>query len=447
MSLAITSSKVLAQLQRHPYTVVIPSPVDATAYHLKAFRFALRGRPAQERQLARWSGQLRWIWNKALAEQRALHARGEKYASYVDMAKWLTSWRNAPDTAWLAEGPMHPQQQVLKRLDEAYKRFFKKAGGFPSFKRYGNDPGIRFPDPKQFELDGVNGRLKPPKLGWIRLRMSQPVEGELRNIAISREGSRWFVSIQTRQAACQPAAGLQPTLGIDLGIANFAATSEGALILRLNCLKAQQQRLRRYQRAVSRKVKGSRNRKKAITRLGNLHRRIARQRADWLHKLSTDLANQHPVIAIEDLKVKNMSASARGTAAAPGKNVRAKSGLNKSILDAAWAEFRRQLAYKVQANGGQLIAVNPAYTSQTCSACGHCNSENRKAQATFACVACGHTEHADTNAAKNILAAGLAASACGEDVRHRAAAKQPSAASVKQEPTEAFKPTQEVECV
>jgi len=418
---------------------------NATDYQLKAYRFALRCQPAQERQLIRWSGQLRWVWNKALAEQRARHARGEKYASYVDMAKWLTCWRNTEATAWLAEGPAQPQQHVLKRLDEAYKRFLKKAGGFPSFKRYGNDPGIRFPDPKQFELDSINGRLKLPKLGWVRLRLSQQVMGELRNISISREGSRWFVSIQTRQAACQPAAGLLPTLGIDLGITNFAATSEGTLIEPLQALKAHRQRLRRYQKSVSRKVKGSCNRKKAVKRLAALHRRIAHQRSDWLHKLTSKLASQHPVIAIEDLKVRNMSASARGTAAAPGKNVRAKAGLNKSILDQAWAEFRRQLDYKVQANGGKLIAVNPAYTSQTCSACGHCSQENRKSQSLFACVACGHTVHADTNAANNILAAGLAASACGEAIRHCSAAKQPNAASVKQEPTKAFKPTQEVE--
>lgn len=226
----------------------------------------------------------------------------------------------------------------------------------------------------------------------------------------------------------------------------FAATSAGILIEPLNALKVQQQRLRRYQRSVSRKVKGSCNRKKAVKRLAALHRRIAHQRNDWLHKLTTSLAKEHPVIAIEDLKVSNMSASARGTAAAPGKNVKSKSGLNRSILDQGWKEFRRQLEYKLKANGGQLIAVNPAYTSQTCSSCGHCERDNRKSQALFACVACGHTAHADTNAAMNILAAGHAASACGEVVRHPAAAKQLGAASMKQEPTEATTHHQETKC-
>ncbi len=150
---------------------------------LCAYRFALRCKPAQERQLARYAGQLRWLWNQALAEQQARRARGEKYASYVDMAKWLTTWRNAPATAWLAEGPVHPQQQVLRRLDEAYKRFFEavRAGtaggrgrtGPPTFKRYGDNPSVRFLDPKQFSLDAANGRIQVPKLGWLRVRLSQ----------------------------------------------------------------------------------------------------------------------------------------------------------------------------------------------------------------------------------------------------------------------------------
>jgi len=412
----------------------------------RAFRFQLRTKPAVEAQLRRYAGQLRGIWNKALAEQRARHARGERYAGHAEMCKWLTTWRNDNATAWLAEGPMHPQQQVLKRLDEAYKRFFKKAGGFPSFKRYGDDPGIRFPDPKQFALDAANGRIKLPKLGWLRLRMSQPVTGELRNVSITRGGASWFVSIQVQVAGTLPALGLAPSLGIDMGLAQFAATSEGVLVAPLKALAQQQRRIKHAQRSLARKVKGSCNRKKAITRLGNLHRRVARQRADWLHKLSTELASRRPVIAIEDLKVRNMSASAAGTAAQPGKNVKAKAGLNKSILDAAWSEFARQLEYKAAWAGGQVIRVSPAYTSQTCSACGHCAKDNRKSQSLFACAACGHTGNADLNAANNILAAGHAVwaahegalpDACGGDVSRVRRASAGRAAPVKQEPTEA----------
>ena len=396
----------------------------------------------------------RQVWNRALAEQRARYARGEKYVGYAEMCKWLTAWRNTPATAWLAEGPIHPQQQVLRRLDEAYQRFFAaaKAGqaggrgrtGPPEFKRYGDEPGIRFPDPKQFALDAANGRIKLPKLDWVRLRMSQPVDGALRNVSITREGSKWFASLQVETRETVPALGVAPTLGIDLGLAAFAATSDGTLVAPLKALARQQVRLARYQRSVSRKKKGSANRRKAVARLGSLHRRIARQRSDWLHKLTTGLADQHPVIALEDLRIKNMSASSAGTVEAPGKNVRAKAGLNRGILDAAWGEFARQLTYKVQWRGGQVILVNPAYTSRTCRCCGHESAENRKTQSVFSCVACGHTENADIHAAKNILAAGHAvwlsessAAACGGEVSRGRRASVGRAAPVKQEPTEA----------
>ena len=416
---------------------------------IKAFRFQLRTRPAVEAQLRRFAGGCRWVWNQALAEQRARHARGEKYAGHAQMCKWLTAWRNDPATAWLAQGPIHPQQQVLRRLDEAYQRFFAKTGGFPSFKRRGAEPGIRFPDPKQFALDAANSRIKLPKLGWVRLRMSQPVAGELRNVSLTCEAGKWFAALQVEAAETLPALGVAPTLGIDLGLASFAATSDGALVAPLKALAQQQRRLKHHQRSLSRKKKGSANRRKAVARLARLHQRIARQRSDWLHKLTTDLANRHPVVALEDLRIQNMSASAAGTADAPGKNVRAKAGLNRGILDAAWGEFRRQLSYKVQWRGGQVILVNPAYTSRTCRICGHESKDNRKTQSVFACVGCGHSEHADIHAAKNILAAGHAVwaqeqaprpAACGGDVSRGRRVGQPRTARAtpsKQEPTEA----------
>jgi putative transposase len=241
----------------------------------------------------------------------------------------------------------------------------------------------------------VNGRIKASKLGWVRMRMSQPVAGSLRNVSLTREGAgsstRLYASIQVQVSETLPALGVAPTLGIDLGVAAFAATSEGVVVAPLKALARQQVRLRRYQRAVSRKKKGSANRRKAAERLGCLHRRIARQRSNWLHELTTELAGRHPVIALEDLRVKNMSASARGTADQPGKNVAAKAALNRGILDAAWGEFTRQISYKLQSRGGQVVLVNPAYTSRTCRICGHEAAENRKTQAVFSCVACGHT--------------------------------------------------------
>ncbi len=217
---------------------------------LRAYRYQLRNSAALARQLRRYAGQLRWLWNQALAEQRARHGAGEPYANYVAMAKWLTAWRNAPGTAWLAEGPVHPQQQVLKRLDEAYQRFFAKSGGFPAFKKRGDEPGLRFPDPKQIELDQPNGRIKLPKLGWVRVRLSRPVAGTVRNVSVVREGAgrreRWFASIQVEVNATVAAIDVAPTLGIDLGLAAFAATSEGVLVEPLQALARQQRRSRRW---------------------------------------------------------------------------------------------------------------------------------------------------------------------------------------------------------
>ncbi|XWZ88324.1 transposase [Paraburkholderia sp. A2RO-4L] len=317
----------------------------------------------------------RVVWNLALAEQRARHTRGEQYASYASMCQWLTTWRNDPAHPWMSEAPVHTQQQVLRRLDQTFKKFFDnvKAGkkpGFPRFKKKGLEPGLRFPDKKHLALDAGNGRIKLPKLGWLRMRQSREVVGDLCNATITREGARWFVSLQTEIADVVPAAGLEPTLGLDLGIANFITSSAGNFTPGCHALKESARRLRRYQKSVSRKVKGSNNRRKAVQRLANMHRRIARQRQDWCHKLSTELADQHPVIAMEDLKVANMSRSAAGTVDKPGKNVRQKARLNRTMLDQGWGLFQTMLKYKLQARAGQLVLVPASYTSQTCAECG-----------------------------------------------------------------------------
>jgi putative transposase len=335
----------------------------------------------------------------------------------------------------------------LKRLDAAYQRFFKRSGGYPKFKQYGDDPTLRFPDPKQVNYDPANERVKLPKVGWLRLRLSRPIEGQIPNVSVCREGSIWFASILTMQGDVAPSPDLKPTLGLDLGITVFAACSNGSMVEPLNAYKLHQCRLRRYQRAVSRKVKGSKNRKKAVDRLGNMHRKVARMRSDWLNTLTHSLVADHPVIALEDLQVANMSRSAKGTIEAPGRKVRQKAGLNRGILDQAWGKFARQLEYKTAAIGGAVVFVNAAYSSRECRVCAHVDKANRKTQASFLCIACGHTEHADTHAEKNILArgraawnelsaAGHAASVHGESVRRPKVAKPKVAVSVKWKPTE-----------
>ncbi len=162
-------------------------------------------------------------------------------------------------------------------------------------------------------------------------------------------------------------------------------------------------------------VKRSNNWKKQKIKINRLHIRISDMRKDRLHKVSNEVSKNHAVLVLEDLKVKNMSASAKGTVDKPGKNVKRKSALNRSILDQGWYELRRQIEYKMSWRGGQVIFVHPAGTSQTCSCCGHVSPENRPSQALFYCVKCGHTENADVNAAKVILGAGQALLACGSN--------------------------------
>ena len=198
--------------------------------------------------------------------------------------------------------------------------------------------------------------------------------------------------------------------------------------------RAAEARLRRYQRRTSRKVKFSNNWKRAQAKVKNLHYRIANIRKDFLHKASAAISKNHALVVIEDLKVRNMSASAAGTIEAPGVNVRAKSGLNKSILDQGWSEFRRQLEYKMAWKSGWLVAVTPQYTSRTCPRCGHTSKDNRKTQAKFECVGCGFEENADLVGAINILERGYRLLARGESLQ--------SGRSVKQEPTEATRKSQ-----
>ena len=188
---------------------------------------------------------------------------------------------------------------------------------------------------------------------------------------------------------------------------SFATFSDGSFLAPLNSFRQHEQRLARYQRRMARKVKGSKNWNKAKKKVQRVHAEIANVRKDFLHKATTAISQQYALVVLEDLKVRNMSKSAKGSAESPGKKVRAKSGLNKSILDQGWYEFRRQLEYKMQWQGGWLMTVNPRNTSRTCPVCGHVSADNRTTQAKFACVSCGHQAHADVVGAINILARGM----------------------------------------
>ncbi|VWB39276.1 DNA-cytosine methyltransferase [Burkholderia lata] len=397
---------------------------------LQAFKFELMPNGEQQRDMRRFAGACRFVYNKALALQKENYEAGGKFIGYVAMAKHLTEWRNGSETPWLKDAPVHPLQHALKDMERAYKNFFAKRAAFPKFKKRGQRDSFRYPDPKQFKLDQPNGRIFLPKLGWMRLRLSRPVLGELRNATVSFNAGKWCVSIQTEREVEQPVPHATSVIGIDVGIARFATMSDGTFLTPLNSFRKHEARLRRCQRAMSRKAKFSNNWKKAKARVQRIHARIGNARHDYLHKVTTTISKNHAMVCIEDLQVRNMSRSAAGSTDAPGRNVRAKSGLNKAILDQGWFEFRRQLEYKLAWNGGWLVAVSPANTSRTCPACGYVSADNRTTQEKFACVECRYAENADVVGALNILARGHRVAACGETVK--------SGRSMKQEPAEAI---------
>jgi putative transposase len=302
-------------------------------------------------------------------------------------------------------------QQALKDLERAYANFFAKRADFPRFKKKGQPDHFRYPDAKQIKLDQANGRIFLPKLGWLRCRISRHVLGTVKNVTVSLSCGKWFVSIQTERHVEQPIPN-GGAVGIDMGVARLATLSDGTFYVPLNSFKRHEAALRRAQQAMCRKTKFSNNWKKAKTRVQRIHARIGNARRDFLHKTTTAISQNHAMVCIEDLQVRNMSKSAAGTAKQPGKNVRAKAGLNKSILDQGWFEFRRQLDYKLAWNGGSLIAVPPQNTSRTCPCCGYMSEDNRQTQARFECVECGFEEDADLVGAINVLRAGHARWAC-----------------------------------
>jgi len=316
------------------------------------------------------------------------------------------------------------QQQTLRRLDKAFGAFFGrvKAGetpGYPRFRaasrfdcvdfRHGD--GIKFlPASKRLKIQGV-GHVQ------VRLHRNLPENATLGQVSVKREGSgratRWFVVIPV-QVAPEPLPMTGVVTGIDMGVASFLTTSEGVHIPNPRHLKAAASKLAVAQKDLAAKKRGSNRRKAAVSRVAALHGRVRRQRLDHAHKTALRLVREHDLICHEALQILNMSRRAKpvpdpeneGQFAPNGQG--AKTGLNKSILDAGWGVFLSVLTAKAEKAGRELIPVNPANTSRTCPQCGHCAKENRPSQAVFTCQRCQFTGHADTVGAINILRAGTA---------------------------------------
>jgi len=342
-----------------------------------------------------------------LALNLARLKRGQRVLHWVYMCRLLTRMKEI--WPWLMTDAFgHNLQQVCKRLYDAFKRMFTKgtkhSGRKPRFKRRDDICSARFPS--ALKVDG--SRIKIPKIGWVRFRKSREIIGTIKNATLLKESTGWFISIQAEREIEDPIHQSTTEVGIDVGVTRFATLSDGSFVEPINAFKKHQDRLARAQRLLSRKVRFSSNWKKQKKQVDRVHSKIANIRKDFLHKLSTKISDSQAVVYVEDLKVSNMSKSASGTIESPGKNVKAKSGLNRSILDQGWGMFREMLAYKLAWRGGKLVAVPPQYTSQRCPECGHVAKENRKSQSEFCCVECGHSAHADHVGAINVLRAGQA---------------------------------------
>ncbi len=367
----------------------------------KAFKFKLY-ESKKLKHLYRFSGSCRFIWNKALALNSELLKSGEKIHSYANLCKDLTQWKHDSELLWLKDVPSQALQQVLKDLSRAYSDGFNKNQPLklmPIFKKRGKSiESFRIPTAPKIE----GNRIFVPKIGWFKFHKSQNIMGKPKNFTLSEHCGSWYVSIQVEIDEKMPTHPSKSEVGIDLGISKHATVSDGTIYL-LPDISEWEREKKSLQQELSRRKKFGVNWKKTKRKLAKVSSKIARIRHDYLHKTSTEIAKNHSHIVIEDLKVKKMSKSSKGTATNPGSHVKVKSAMNREITAQGWYTLRVMLTYKSEWLGGLLTVVNPKNTSRECFECGHIAPENRTTQASFKCVACGHSENADLNASKVIL--------------------------------------------
>jgi putative transposase len=398
-----------------------------------SFRAEIRPTPRQRQDLLRHAGNARWAYNWGLAQHKKTY---EQWVELGKPKKW-TGWKNAISlhrelnilkkldpkeggVPWMYDSSKAAPQEALRDLDRAFKNFLSGRTRYPKFKSKNRGIG-------GFRLTGTikvdHRTFQLPIIGRVRF---QPGEqgylpwGKHSQVSVTEKAGRWFVSVVGPEVAEPPPNG-KSEVGLDLGVVRLATLSDGTVIENHKALSKDLKKIKNLQREVSRKKKGSANRAKACRRLAKAHARVANVRKDVLHKITTKLAKNHGRIVIEDLKVRNMIR--RGGAR--------KKGLNRSLSDASFGEFRKLLEYKGRRYGCFVEAVPAAYTSQRCSTCGHVEKGNRDSQAEFRCLSCGFELNADVNAAINILAiavrrkageravssSDLDKNACGEVVR------------------------------
>jgi putative transposase len=369
----------------------------------RAYRYRFYPTDEQARQLARTFGCVRYVYNRALAERSRAWTQEQRRITHAETDKMLTAWKRDPETAWLAEPSKGPLQATLRDLQAAYVNFWQKRARYPTFKRKGKttDSATYFRGSFSYR----EGRLALAKqAGPLRIVWSRPLpEGaDPSQVTVSRNSrGQYYVSILVETTVeTLPATGAR--VGVDAGVTSLVTLSTGEKVVNQRHERCDRAKMRRAQQALSRKRKGSANRAKAKLRVARIHGRIADRRRDATHKLTTRLVREFDLIAIEDLSVRNMLGN---------------HALARAISDASWSELRRQLEYKADWYGRTVVAVDRWYPStKTCSACGTIAERMPLNVREWTCR-CGAIHDRDVNAAKNILGAGLALTACGDGVR------------------------------
>ncbi len=349
--------------------------------------------------------------------------------NYVPQAAELAEAKR--DFPWLKEAPSHVLQQTLRDLDRACREHGAFKVRWRSKSRW--SPAFRFPAGNLITVERIGrrwGRAKLPKLGWVRFRWSRPLGGEVRSVTVTRQGRHWFVSFLVDDGKTMPERHVMPAtaVGVDRGVVVAATTSDGQFHDRAYATPGEVARLRRLQQKLSRCKRGSNRRKAVVASINAITGRVRSRRADFCTQTAAELTTRNAVVVLEDLRTRNMTASAAGTVEQPGRQVRQKAGLNRAILDKGWHMLELALRNAARTSGTSVVLVPAAYTSQTCNECRHADPKSRESQASFRCTACGHTAHADVNAAKNILnAAGHAVSGRGDFGVTRSVKRQPPA--------------------
>ncbi len=367
-------------------------------YH-KTYRFRMEPKADQRQALGRMAGARRFVWNWALDRWKEVYATTGTSITLKQLSAELTALKQQVETSWLNEMDSQALQQVLKDLHQAFANFFAKRAGYPRFKSRKRDRA-RFRIPQRVKVQ--DGKVYVPKIGWVRIRQSQDIDGTTRSATFSRDATgQWFVTLTAEfEMPDVPLMTPDPAkvVGIDLGLKTFAAITGEESIPPPKFYRNGQKKTRKAQRAVSRRKRGSKRRDKARAKLARVHRKIANQRKDFLHKLTTDIVKNHDGICIEDLCIKGL----------------ARTKLAKSFTDAAMGEFRRQLEYKCLWNRKPFVVIDRFYpSSKRCNACGAINAILTLSDRNWVCE-CGLVHDRDVNASRNIRDEGLRILAAGQ---------------------------------